>query len=65
MCTIYIYIMINSSIKNYKHSSRHENIFLCAIWEPQIGKQIPNFESILENLSGEANDLSKERSYAK
>ena len=35
--------MINSSIKNYKHSSRHENIFLCAIWEPQIGKTHPKF----------------------
>ena len=57
--------MINSSIKNYKHISRHENIFLCAIWEPQIGKQIPNFESILENLSGKAIDSSKERSYEK
>ena len=31
----------------------------------KLEKKIPNFESILENLSGEANDLSKERSYAK
>ena len=64
ICVHYIYIY---SIKNYKYSSGHEKkkkkLFVCYSrlkWENK--SQILN---LLQNLSGKAIDLSKERSFEK